>query len=96
MLRLMVMATMPLLSSTSSPSAAIAAERISMRVPITSASYSRITPRSSGILISRRSARSAAGSGSLIVRISPDGGRTLMATVVRPRIMTPSISACPP
>ena len=30
-------------------------------------------------------ADSAAGSGSDIVRISPDGGRTLIATVVRDR-----------
>ena len=46
--------------------------------------------------MSFRSAESAAGSGSDMVWISPDGGRTLMATVVRPRIMTPSIRACPP
>jgi hypothetical protein len=46
--------------------------------------------------MSFRSAWSAGGSGSLIVRMTPDGGRTLITTVVRPRIMTPSMSAWPP
>ena len=46
--------------------------------------------------MSLRSADRAAGSGSDIVTISPEGGRTLIATVVRPRIITPSMSACPP
>ena len=96
MLTTMVIAIMPLPSSMSSPSAASDAERMSMRVPMTSVSYSRNMPRRNGILISFRSAESAAGSGSDIVTISPDGGRTLMATVVRPRIITPSISAWPP
>ncbi len=96
MLKTMVRAIVPLPSSTSSPSAAIEAERMSMRVPMTSVSYRTNMPRRNGILMSFRSADRAAGSGSDIVTISPDGGRTLMATVVRPRIMTPSISACPP
>ncbi len=67
-----------------------------MRVPMTSVSYSRNIPRRNGILMSFRSADSAAGSGSDMVTISPEGGRTLIATVVRPRIITPSMSACPP
>ena len=96
MLKTIVIAIVPLLSSTSSPSAAMAADRMSMRVPMTRVSYSRKTPRRNGILMSFRSAERAAGSGSDMVWISPDGGRTLMATVVRPRIMTPSIRACPP
>ena len=87
---------MPLPSSTSSPSAASDAERISIRVPMTSVSYSRKTPRRNGVRISLRSAERAGGSGSDIVTISPDGGRTLIATVVRPRIITPSMRACPP
>ncbi len=79
----------------SSPSAAMAAERMSIRVPSTRVSYSTKTPRTNG---NRTSGtwRRAAGSGSEKVRISPVAGRTLMATVVRPRIMTPSISAWPP
>ena len=96
MLMTIVIAIMPLPSSTSSPSAASDAERMSIRVPMTRVSYSRKIPRRNGILMSLRSAESAAGSGSDIVTISPDGGRTLIATVVRPRIITPSMSACPP
>jgi hypothetical protein len=48
----------------SSPSAAMAAERISIRVPITSASYRTSTPRASGTFahLPRAMAR---GSGSL-------------------------------
>jgi hypothetical protein len=92
----MVMMIVPRPSSTSSPSAAMAADRMSIRVPITRVSYSTKMPRSSGMRMRRRFAERAAGSGSDIVAISPDGGRTLIATVVRPRIMTPSMSACPP
>ena len=90
-----VMAIVPRPIWMSSPSVAIAAERISIRVPMTRASYSTSTPRASGIFahLPRDMAR---GSGSLYVTISPDGGRTLIATVARPRIITPSMSAWPP
>jgi hypothetical protein len=66
--------------------AALSADRKLIRIPFLRGMF----------LMSLRSADRAAGSGSEIVRISPDGGRTLIATVVRPRIMTPSMSACPP
>ena len=79
----------------SSPSAAMAAERMSIRVPSTSVSYSTNIPRTNGTL-SQRPYCSARGSGSEKVSISPLGGRTVIATVVRPRIMTPSIRAWPP
>ncbi len=79
----------------SSPSAARAAERMSIRVPSTSVSYRTKKPRTKGTF-SQRPRCSAPGSGSDSVTTSPEGGRTLMATVVRPRIMTPSISAWPP
>ena len=47
----------------SSPSAAMAAERMSMRVPSTSVSYSTNTPRTNGTF-SQRPRGSAPGSGS--------------------------------
>ena len=71
------------------PSAAIAAERMSIRVPMTRVSYSTNMPRSNGILMSRRSADRASGNGSDIVRISPDGGRTLIAPSCGPASSRP-------
>ena len=61
MLTTIVPAIMPLPSSTSSPSAASDAERISIRVPMTSVSYSRKTPRRNGVRMSLRSAEGPRG-----------------------------------
>ena len=92
---IMLTTSVPRPISMSSPSAAMAADRMSIRVPITRVSYRTNTPRTNGVF-TQRPRDNAAGSGSQKVRISPVGGRTLIATVVRPRIMTPSIRACPP
>jgi len=93
--RTMLPTSMPRLMAMSSPSAAIAAERMSMRVPRTSVSYRTNIPRTNGTRIQRPRDR-ADGSGSERVTISPEAGRTLIATVVRPLIITPSMRACPP
>ena len=81
--------------SCSSSSPAIFAEYDSERMPSTSDSTSDTVPRKNGFLrIVYLSAMECTGPQSTSMR--PSGLRTAVATFPGPRIMTPSMTACPP
>ena len=77
----------------SSGSTAWSADQVRARTPSDIDSTSVATPRARGTLAHLRA---QAGASLTSVRISPSGARTDTAQVVAPRIITPSMTACPP
>ena len=82
------------LNSASSPTATLA-ENIRLRMPSPSASHSMVSPRTNGILLIGPR-YSAALTGSSWSTMFPSGARIATANNRLPRIITPSITTCPP
>ena len=84
-----------LLESCSSSSPDICAEYASAFIPSLNDSNNAITPRSSGFFKIGYLSRILLTSFTSTI-ISPSGWRTATATLSLPRIITPSMTACPP
>lgn len=84
-----------LLDNSSPSSPAACAEKDKARRPCTKDSTSATTPRTIGFF--KIGYRSLMGTkGSVFTIISPEGSLTAVAIRPGPRIITPSITACPP